>query len=147
MGHEMFHAFDNSIGVFNAANAGYMLDVVEPRAVSFENYLSESHSISPLRNGYRNIQGNFRQFPSDEKISDFNTIGNNSNKTSYGFSYTKTKTIVESSRPGFMGARIPTKTRTETTTHFMVVSRDRDNKVSFQIFDNEDDYKNAISNW
>jgi hypothetical protein len=147
MGHETFHAFDNSIGVFNSSNADYRKDIVEPRAVSFENYLRQSYSLSPLREGYGNIQGNFRQFPSNEKISDFTTLGNNSDKTSYGFNYTKTTTIVESYKKGFWGMRVPDKTRTETSTHFMTVSRDKNNNVSFQTFDNEDAYRKATSNW
>ena len=147
MGHETFHAFDNSIGVFNSSNAGYSRDIAEPRAVSFANYLRQSYSLSPLREGYGNIQGNFHQFPSNEKISDFTTLGNNSDKTSYGFSYTKTTTIVESYKKGFLGIKVPDKTRTETSTHFMTVSRDKNNNVSFQTFDNEDAYRKATSNW
>ena len=52
-------------------------------------------------------------------------LGNNSNKTSYGFSYTKTTTIVESYKKNFLGLRVPDKTRKETTTHYMTVSRDK----------------------
>jgi RHS repeat-associated protein len=147
MGHETFHAFDNSNYIFNAKNAAYSRDIVEPRAVSFGNYLRQSYSLSPLREGYGNIQGNFHQFPSNEKISDFTTLGNSSDKTSYGFSYTKTTTIVESYKKGFLGMKIPDKTRTETTMHYMTVSRDKNNNASFQIYDNEEAYKKATSNW
>jgi RHS repeat-associated protein len=147
MGHETFHAFDHSMGVFNASNAEYSKDIVEPRAVSFGNYLRESYSLSSLRNGYGKIKGNFHQLPSNEEISNFTTLGNNSDKTTYGFSYTKTTTIVESYKKGFLGIKIPDKTRTETTTHYMTVSRDKNNNVSFQTFNNEDAYKKATSNW
>ena len=147
MGHETFHAFDHSNNVFNSSNAGYSRNLVEPRAVSFGNYLRSSYSLSPLRDGYGNIQGNFHQFPSNEKISDFTTLGNNSDKTSYGFSYTKTTTIVESYKKGFLGMRVPDKTRTETSTHYMTVSRDKNNNASFQTYNNEEEYKNATSNW
>jgi hypothetical protein len=147
MGHETFHAFDHSIGVFNSSNAGYSRDIAEPRAVSFGNYLRQSYSLSPLREGYGNIQGNFHQFPSNEKVSDFTTLGNNSDKTSYGFSYTKTTTIVESYKKGFWGIKVPDKTRTETTTQYMTVSRDKNNNASFQIYNNEEEYKKATSNW
>lgn len=147
MGHETFHAFDHSIGVFNSANAGYRTDIVEPRAVSFENYLRSAYSLSPLRDGYGNIKGNFHQFGSNEKISDFTTLGNNSDKTSYGFSYTKTTTIVESYKTGFLGIKIPDKTRTETATYYMTVSKDKNNNASFQTYNNEEEYRKATSNW
>jgi len=145
MGHEGFHAYDHSIGIFNSSN--YRREITEPRAVSFENYLRQSYSLSPLREGFGNIQGNFHQFPSNEKISNFTTLGNNADKTSYGFSYTKTTTIVESYKKGFLGMKIPDKTRKETTTYYMTVSRDKNNNASFRIYDNEEEYKKATSNW
>ena len=147
MGHETFHAFDHSIGVFNSSNIGYSKGIAEPRAVSFGNYLRQSYSLSPLREGYGNIQGNFHQFPSNENISNFTTLGNNSNKTSYGFSYTKTTTIIESYKKGFLGMKVPDKTRTETATYYMTVSRDESNNASFQIYNSEEEYRKATSNW
>lgn len=146
MGHELFHAFDHSQGVFNASNSNYRTDLIEPRAVSFGNYLRESYSLSPLREKYGNITGNYNQFPSNEIISDFITLGSNSDKTSYGFSYTKTTTIVESYKR-VLGIYIPDKTRTETTNYYMIVSRDRDNNVSYQIYNSEKEYREATSNW
>ena len=146
MGHETFHAFDHSNYVFNSANAGYSKDIVEPRAVSFGNYLRQAYSLSPLREQYGNIKGNFHQFTGNEEISNFTTLGNNSDKTSYGFSYTKTTTIVESYKT-FLGIKTPDKTRTETATYYMTVSRDKNNNVSFQTFSNEEAYKKATSNW
>ncbi len=148
MGHESFHAFDHSNNVFNENNAAYSKGTVEPRAVSFGNYLREAYSLSPLREKYGSIQGNFNQFAgSGEKISDFVTLGNNADKTSYGFSYTKTTTNVESYKTGFLGIKIPDKTRTETATYYMTVSRDSNNNASFQIYNNEEEYKKATSNW
>lgn len=147
MGHETLHAFDHSVGAFNSSNADYRKNIIEPRAVSFENYLRQSYSLSPLRDGYGSIEGNFHQFPSNEKISDFTTLGNNADKTSYGFSYIKTTTIVESYKTGFLGIKIPDKTRTETATYYMTVSRDKNNNASFQIYNNEEEYRKATSNW
>ena len=95
MGHEAFHAYNIPINKRSNKN------IAEPLAVNFANYLRQSYSLSPLREGYGNILGNFHQFPSNEKISDFTALGNNSDKTSYGFSYTKTSTIVESYKTGF----------------------------------------------
>lgn len=146
MGHESFHAFDYSNYVFNSANAGYSKDNVEPRAVSFGNYLRQAYSLSPLREQYGNIKGNFHQFTGNEEISNFTTLGNNSEKTSYGFSYTKTTTIVESYKT-FLDIKTPDKTRTETATYYMTVSRDKNKNVSFQTFNNEEAYKKATSNW
>ncbi|GHT46287.1 hypothetical protein AGMMS49965_23760 [Bacteroidia bacterium] len=80
------------------------------------------------------------------KISDFTTLGNNANKTSYGFSYTKTTTIVESYKT-FLGIKIPDKTRTETATYYMTVNRDKNDNASFQIYNSEEEYKKATSNW
>lgn len=149
MGHETFHGLDHSIGTFNSSN--YRREITEPRAVSFENYLRHAYSLSPLREQYtlggRQIEGNFHQFGGNEKISDFTTLGNNSDKTSYGFSYTKTTTIVESYKTGFLGIKIPDKTRTETATYYMTVSRDKNNNASFQIYNNEEEYRKATSNW
>lgn len=146
MGHETFHAFDHSYYRFNSANAGSRKDILEPRAVSFGNYLRQAYSLSPLREQYGNIKGDFHQFAGNEEISNFTTLGNNSDKTSYGFSYTKTTTIVESYKT-FLGIKMPDKTRTETATYYMTVSRDKNNNVSFQTFSNEEAYKKATSNW
>jgi RHS repeat-associated protein len=146
MGHETFHAFDHSNNVFNSANAGYSKDIAEPRAVSFGNYLRSSYSLSPLREKYGSIQGNFHQFSGSDKISDFTTLGNNADKTSYGFSYTKTTTKVESHKT-IAGIKIPDKKSTTSTTYYMTVSRDKNNNASLQIYNNEDEYKKATSNW
>lgn len=146
MGHEAFHAFDHSNYVFNSDNASYSRNLVEPRAVSFGNYLRQAYSLLPLREQYGNIKGNFHQFAGNEIISNFQTLGNNSDKTSYGFSYKKTTTIVESYK-SLWGIKVPDKTRTETATFYMTVSRDKNNNVSFQTFDNKEAYNKAISNW
>ena len=148
MGHETFHAFDHSNNLFNSSN--YNSEITEPRAVSFANYLRSAYSLSPLREQYtldgRQIEGDFHQFRGNEKISDFTALGNNADKTSYGFSYTKTTTIVESYKT-YVWGRVPDKTRTETSSHYITVSRDKNNNVSFQIYDNEEAYRKATSNW
>jgi len=150
MGHETFHAFDHSNNVFNSANAGYSKSIAEPRAVSFGNYLRQSYSLSPLREQYtlqgHQIEGNFHQFGGGEKISDFTTLGNNADKTSYGFSYTKTITNIDSYKT-VSGIKIPDKKSTTSSTYYMTVSRDKDNNASFRIYDNENDYKKSTANW
>lgn len=62
MGHEIFHAFDHENYVFNSQNSGYSKNIAEPRAVSFGNYLRRVYSLSPQRERYGNIDGNFHQF-------------------------------------------------------------------------------------
>jgi RHS repeat-associated protein len=144
MGHETFHAFDHSNNVFNENNAAYSTNIVEPRAVSFGNYLRQSYSLSPLREQYGSIKGNFHQFSGSEKISNFTTLGNNSDKTSYGFSYTKTTTTAVS----YIGnTKIPKETKTTIATYYMTVSMDKNNNVTYQIYNNEEEYKKSISNW
>jgi RHS repeat-associated protein len=147
MGHETFHAFDHSINVFDEAHAAYAKSTAEPRAVSFGNYLRSAYSLSPLRERYGNIKGDFHQFGANEKISDFTTLGNNADKTSYGFSYTKTTTIVESYKKSFFDIKVPDKTRTETATYYMTVDMDKNQNVTYQIYGNEEDYQTATSNW
>ena len=126
MGHETYHAFESS----------YFMPRNEPGAVSFANSLREAYSLSPLRNRYtldgQQIRGNFRQFESSEKISDFTTLGNNADKTSYGYSYNKTTTVDGT---------------TSTTTHYMTVSMDKNKRVSFKTYDNEEAYRNATQGW
>ena len=146
MGHELFHAYDHSNRLFNSSNAAYRKDIIEPRAVSFANYLRQSYSLLPLRERYGNIKGNFHQFAGNESISDFTKLGNNQDKTSYGFSYTKTTTIVESYK-SFLGIKIPDKTRKETISYYMIVSRDKNNNVSVHTYSDENEYKKVASNW
>ena len=55
--------------------------------------------------------------------------------------------MVESYKKGCLGIKVPDKTRTVNTTHDMTISRNRNNDVSFQLYNNEDEYKNATSNW
>lgn len=146
MGHELFHAYDHSNRLFNSSNAAYRKDIIEPRAVSFANYLRQSYSLLPLRERYGNIKGNFHQFAGNESISDFTKLGNNQDKTSYGFSYTKTTTKVESYK-SFLGIKIPDKTREETISYYMIVSRDKNNNVSVHTYSDENEYEKVASNW
>ena len=142
MGHEMFHAYDYGI----SDNSKYNVNFAETRSVSFANYLREAYSLSPLREQYGSIRENLHQFSGNEKISNFTTLGNNSDKTTYGYSYTTTKTIVESYAT-LMGMKIPTKIRIEVATQYMTVSRDKNNNASYQKYNSMEEYNNAISNW
>jgi len=143
MGHETFHAYDDSYGNFYHNDQTF----TESRAVSFGNYLRSEYSLSPMRESYGLIKdANFHQFGSDEKISNFTTLGSNANKTSYGFSYTKTTTTVESYKT-VAGLRIPNKTTTTSSTYYMVVNKDKDNNATYKRYENEDEYKKATQGW
>jgi hypothetical protein len=146
MGHETFHAFDHSNNVFNSTNAVYSKDIAEPRAVSFGNYLRNAYSLSPSREKYGLIKGDFHQFGGGDKISDFTTLGNNSDKTSYGFSYTKTTTKVESYITAF-GNKIPDKKSTTSATYYMTVTMSENKNATYKIYDNEDEYRKATQGW
>ncbi|MBD1435005.1 RHS repeat-associated core domain-containing protein [Sphingobacterium sp. DN00404] len=144
MGHESFHAFDHSNGVFSSESHASVLNVIEPRAVSFENYLRDSHSLYALRQGYGEMEGNFNQFESSEKISDFTSLGSNKDKTSYGFSYTKTTALGHTT---LLGKKTPNWSKTSASTHYMVIRMDEDKNITFDIYDHKDEYKKATKGW
>ena len=63
-----------------------------------------------------------------------------------GFSYTKTtETVLSYKKFGMF--KIPDETKTEIATYYIIVSMNADKNVSFQIYNNEEDYHNATSNW
>jgi len=141
MGHETYHAYEDSYGIGRD----------EPGAVSFANYLRRTYSLFPLRdqnilNGLPIKNANFQQFGIDEKISDFTVLGKNADKTNYGFSYTKTTTIVESYKEEF-GIMVPDKTTTMSSTYYMTVNMDKNKNATYKIYNNEEEYKEAINKW
>ncbi|MDH6310682.1 RHS repeat-associated protein [Dysgonomonas sp. PFB1-18] len=145
MGHETMHGYDHSYNAFNYKNAGASGEYTEPRAVSFENYLREVYGDTNFRNKYANIDGNFNQFTTNgnEKISNFSTIGNNKDKTSYGFSYVKRVNEKEVNRFGYQTG----KTITSEKTYYMTVSVDKNKNLTYKIYNNEKEYKAATGNW
>lgn len=143
MGHETFHAFDHDNHLFNAETAPYSRDVAEPRAVSFANDLARVYSLAP-RETYGSLEGNFHQFSGGDKISNFKLLGSNSDKTSFGFSYTKTTTIVVGQRMTSWGMPQLIQ-KTTTGTYYILIGMDKNKNVTYQIYDNEKDYKKAIS--
>jgi RHS repeat-associated protein len=146
MGHEIFHAFDHSYNVFNTRNAGYSINIAEPRAVSFANYLRQAYSLYPLREKHGTTKGNFHQFQNLDKVSNFTLLGNNADNTSFGFSYTKTTTTVIDYIE-VVGYRIPNKKIVNSQVHYIIVSTDKDKNVTYQIYNNENEYKNASQGW
>ena len=145
MGHETFHAFDHDNHLFNAETAPYSRDVAEPRAVSFANDLARAYSLTS-RETYGSLEGDFHQFSGGDKISNFKSLGSNSDKTSSGFSYTKTTTTVVGQRMRPWGIPEPIR-KTQTSTYYMTVNMDKNKNVTYQIYDNEEEYEKAISNW
>lgn len=147
MGHEMMHAYDHSIGKFDASTAAKARNMVEPRAVSFANYLREAYSLEPLRTRYGGIQAtpeSFFAIPNYDKISNFALLGKSSDGKSFGFSYTKTETQVIS----FFGQfNIPKKTNVVKSSEFMIVTLDTSNNVTVQTYQNFEDYQKATGSW
>jgi len=150
MGHESMHAFDHTRLGFSSDDVKNpnLKNALELRAVSFANYLRDVYSLEPSKEKYGSIDGNFNQFSTNgnEKISDFTTLGTNEDATSMGFSYTKTtKTVLSYKKIGIF--KVPDKTKTETSTYYMTVSMDANKNITYQIYNNEEDYKKATSNW
>ena len=151
MGHEIFHAYDHSRKVFNNKNAKNRRYVTEPRAVSFENYLRNAYSISPYRNQYtlngEIIKDFYHKFGGGEKITGFKKLDNNSEKTSYSFSYTKT--ITEYKNPSKKIGNLPILEieRTTSSNFYIIVTIDNNKSVSFTIFTTEDEYKKETQEW
>jgi len=152
MGHESWHASDHTeIGFTNknVEESFNLRNALETKAVSFANYLRDAYSLEPSRNQYVPYKGDFHQFTGgggSEKISNFTTLGTNKDETSMGFNYTiTTKTVLSYKKFGVF--KVPDETKTETATYYMTVSMDADNNVSFQIYNNMENYNNATSNW
>jgi len=141
MAHEMFHGYDQSFSQYtDPSKFGAGKYQLEPRAVSFENYMRQAYGMSPLRNKYGNMDGNFNQYNNPtERITNFTELGGNQDGTSYGFSYTKTITV-----PMKMGEGEATSTSQQ---QYMIVSRDKDNNVSYKIYNNEQEYNDATKDW
>ena len=142
MGHEAFHAFDHSFMGRAVGN----VNITEPRAVSFANYLREAYNLTPLRKRYGGIQGNFHQFRADELITDFKQIDMSKDQTKIGYSYTKTTTIVDSYKTIY-NRKFPDKTHTETSHNYIIVSRDKDSNISFEVYDSYDKYAKSKEKW
>jgi len=142
MGHEMFHAFDQSRGVFNdSRNVPYKTrQFIEGNGVSFENYLRDVYSISPYRNQYVNSgipdgSMDFYKFSgSGEKITNFKALEKGYDKKGFnmGFSYTK---------------EIKNKEGSQIQNLYMIITSSKSSEITFQIYDNEDEYKKATSGW
>ncbi len=135
--HEAFHAYDFSIGNLNYVNTNEQHDIGEERAVSFENYIRQSHGLD-LRKYYSgmktNREHNYFQFSATETISDFQLLHSSSSRT-YGFSYLKTTKQNDSQ-----------KEKSITKKMYIIVRFDQSGYVTYNIYDNAKEFFNAISN-
>lgn len=150
MGHEMQHAYDHSTGFFRDAQQLIGLPElnkkVEGRAVSFANNLRGVYGLFPLRENYSGLgtkSGDliYHQMPAaGERVDSFTTLGSNKSKTSIGYTYSKPYSYdVKSGN---------TKIKVSgSQQYYMVVSRDKDNNVTYQVYRNEDEYKRATEDW
>ena len=130
MGHELFHGFQDdtgNMGRYDGAVKG--ITRLEEGAVGFANYLRSSLFEGPIRFHYDGLS-DFSPafFPVDAKISEFSNIHSCKDANKAGFSYVSTS--------GDTSA-----------THYIEVYIDKDQNINYRFYDNEKDYRNAVSNW
>ncbi len=130
MGHELFHGFQDDIGKIRRYN-GVIKGVIflEEAAVGFANYLRSSWDEGPIRSKYGGLS-NFTPFffPDDAKISGFTKIDSSQDGNKAGFSYVSTSGDISA-------------------TFYIEVYIDKDQNIHYRHFDNEEDYRNAVSDW
>ena len=135
MGHELFHGFQddtNQIGRYNGVLKGRTN--LERGAVGFANYLRASWGEGPMRFSYRGLSGggenefNPIYFPVEAKISEFSNIDSSKDGNRAGFSYVSTSGDTSS-------------------TYYIEVYIDKNQNINYRFYNNEKDYRNAMSNW
>ena len=118
--------------------------------MSFENYLRNAYSLTPLRNQYTLngiiLKDNYHQFGGGEKITGFTKLDNNSQKTIFGYRYTKTITKQESSGKKIGSLPILDIVTTTSSDYYIVIKIESNKSVSFKICENEDEYREEIQN-
>lgn len=102
---------------------------LEEAAVVFANYLRSSWDEGPIRSKYGGLS-NFTPFffPDDAKISGFTKIDSSQDGNKAGFSYVSTSGDISA-------------------TFYIEVYIDKDQNIHYRHFDNEEDYRNAVSDW
>ena len=135
MGHELFHAYDHASGLFNKDNVNK--NYLEPRAVSFGNYLRQAFSLQPLREKYSNIKGDFHQNFGNDKITNLINLDSGNNKYGYSFDRTQYNYVVESNG-------LPRLINTDTTKFYMIINIDDNNNITHQIYNSKSEYE---KNW
>lgn len=135
MGHELFHAYDHALGLFNEANINR--NYLEPRAVSFGNYLRQAFSLQPLREKYSYIKGDFHQNFGNDKIANLTKLNSDDNK--YGYSFDRTQNYYAIGAGGF-----PRLINSETNKYYMIIKIDDNNNITHQIYNSKSDYE---KNW
>lgn len=138
MGHELYHAYQDDTFQITKNRDGTVQNrlALETQAVNFENYLRDAYGDDQKRDRYSNIEGgqkgkiNLKDWNIDnEQVRNFTGLGNNGDKTSYGFSYTKKSD------------------KKAKQTVYMIVSVNEGKKFNYQIFNSKDEYEKATKNW
>jgi RHS repeat-associated protein len=138
MGHEIYHAYQDDNFHIAWGKDGIVKNLLqmEREAVSFENYIRDVYGLSPKRLEYKGLAGGEKDkfFPfsfreNEESVSNFTSLGNNKDKTHFGFSFDK-KT-----------------SKSEIQKHYIVVSSNENKSFDYQIYTSEDEYKKITSNW
>ena len=136
IGHEAFHAYDHENKQFTYKNMAVRREKLEPRAVSFENYLRKVYNNTPYRTSYGKITGDFYQYNDiDEKITNFKYLGNNAPNAAkddglfrLGASFTQTIDGVSINR-------------------FIIVTQGNKGEITYKFLNNEHEYKEQTKNW
>ncbi|MBR5551189.1 MAG: hypothetical protein IKV83_04660 [Muribaculaceae bacterium] len=135
MGHELFHAYDHALGLFNKNNINQ--NYLEPRAVSFGNYLRQAFSLQPLREKYSTIKGDFHQNFGNDKITNLINLDSDNNKYGYSFDRTQYNYVVGSNG-------LPRLTNKDTNKFYMIINIDDNNNITHQIYNSKSEYE---KNW
>lgn len=135
LGHEIAHAYSDNINAFYPYTSIGRLNA-ERTAVGFENYLRTVYGIGPLRNRYSNIVGGQKEsfntprlHNKGERITNFQSLNANSDKTALGFCYTVSFNNGESA------------------TMYLVVGIDEQKHLYLKKFDSQKDYEREVEQW
>lgn len=135
MGHELFHGFqddNHQIGRYKGVLKG--VTNLERGAVGFANYLRTAWSEGPTRMKYDGLPGgsenefNPTYFPVEEKISEFSNIDSSKDGSRAGFSFVSTS-------------------EETSTTYYIEIYIDKNQNLNLRFYDNEKEYREAVSNW
>ena len=135
MGHELLHAYDHALGLLNKNNINQ--NYLEPRAISFGNYLRQAFSLQPLREKYSNIKGDFHQNFGNDKITNLINLDSNNNKYGYSFDRTQYNYVIGSNG-------LPRLINKVTNKFYMIINIDDNNNITHQIYNSKSEYE---KNW
>ena len=147
MAHELYHSYQRSCNPNTSCD--YFPEnkpEFEPGTVSFANNLIQAYNLGATRSTYSlGMQGDFNQFNNlTERITNFTELGGNANQTSFGFSYTVNEVLYgdKNGKKDLNGGYITTSQKEQ----YMIVRRDKDNNITYTIYNNKKDYE-AAKDW